>query len=445
MQRDQKLFNFLENVHINRKIKFQNFIGFGNAFTGSVSYNLNKLKPELQTHIYNSHYSREIGNGFTMMRYTIGGCDFDLEPWAYNELPTNDGDLTNFTALDQRDLEKIRQIQNLIATSKNNDIKFIGSAWSPPPWMKTNNNWTGFSSLKDEYYQTWANYHRKFLKFMQNAGLNFWAITTGNEPLNGVSAFLFIRFMSLGWTPGSQGKWVAENLGPSIKDSDDFKDIKILAGDDQRYVFPWWFKSLYNNHPQCLNYIDGHAFHWYWNKIAPSTLLDTSYVDYPNKFLISTEACSGDKPWEEHKPLLGSWSRCEDYILDIIEDFNHYVSAWVDWNLVLDENGGPNYVKNYVDAPIIANVTTGDEIYKQPIFYAMGHFSRFILPESVRVSSKSSSNSVRSTAFLRPDGFVVVILYNRANVAVDVSIVDSISGTLYLNIPPKSIHSIIFK
>lgn len=96
-------------------------------------------------------------------------------------------------------------------------------------------------------------------------------------------------------------------------------------------------------------------------------------------------------------------------MIDIIEDLNHHVSAWIDWNLILDEEGGPNYADNNVDSPIVANES---EIYKQPTFYAMGHFSRFILPDSKRVFAKSSHKFIKSTGFLRPDGYMAVVLYN---------------------------------
>lgn len=92
-----------------------------------------------------------------------------------------------------------------------------------------------------------------------------------------------------------------------------------------------------------------------------------------------------------------------------MEDLNNYVSAWVDWNLILDIHGGPNYVNNTVDAAIIAN---GSEIFKQPIFYAMGHFSRFILPNSTRLNMTTSDISCITTSFLRPDGYIVTVLYN---------------------------------
>lgn len=366
---------------------YQKIVGFGNALTGersficnlfrllkiktpigAVSHNL-KLVPNLQDHIFNSYYSNDIGIGFNMIRMSIGGCDFDLEPWAYNEWPRNDKTLSNFTKLDRRDEQIVEQLKQLMEVSKNRDIKLVGSAWSSPRWMKTNNDWTGFGSLKDEFYQTWADYHVKYLSLMHENGINFWAITTGNEPLNGVSAFLFVKFMSLGWLPRTQAKWVSENLGPSLKQSEILSNIKILAGDDQRYTFPWWFDQMYSTYPESRKFVDGHAVHWYWDKYAPPDLLESSHRKYEEKLIIATEACSGDKPWEEHKPVLGYWPRCEDYITDIIEDLNHHVNAWIDWNMILDQKGGPNYADNFVDSAIVVNTTSNlKRIYKNTFY-----------------------------------------------------------------------------
>lgn len=350
-------FSFKQEIYINRNTTFQKIIGFGNAFTGAVLHNLNSV-PTLKENIYKSHFSKTSGNGLNMMRIPIGGCDFDLEPWAYNELPENDFKLSNFTQLDPRDLERITEIKNLMNVADVSDLKFVGAAWSSPKWMKTNNAWTGFSALKSEYYQTYADYHVKYLELMHESGIDYWAVSTGNEPLNGVSAFLFIKFMSLGWLPNSQGKWVSDNLGPSLKNHQVLSTVKILTGDDQRYTLPIWFDQMYANHPKSKDFVDGHAVHWYWDKLVNANVLDETHQKYPDKLMLVTEACSGDKPWEVHGPVLGYWPRCEDYILDIIENLSHNVQAWIDWNMILDETGGPNYVSNFVDAPIIVNTTS---------------------------------------------------------------------------------------
>jgi glucosylceramidase len=223
--------------------------------------------------------------------------------------------------------------------------------------MKTNNEWTGLGFIRDEFYQTWADYHLKWLHLMREEGINFWAITTGNEPLNGAVFTGYVKFISLGWFPPSQGKWVAKNLGPTLRNST-LADVKILAGDDQRFIFPWWFREMYEAHPESRNFIDGHAVHWYWNKLASPNVLDRSREWFPEKLLIASEASVGEKIWDERRPVPGLWMRCQHYILEIIEDLNHYVNAWLDWNMALDELGGPNYVNNFVDSAIIINTTS---------------------------------------------------------------------------------------
>lgn len=155
--------NNIVNIDVNREKTYQKIVGFGGAFTGAVSYNLKKLDSDkLRNSIYRSYYSKKYGNGYNMMRYSIGGCDFDFEPWTYNEVPEHDPYLANFTTLDDRDFQKLEQIAILKKVADNHDIKFVGSAWGPPKWMKTNGDWSGFGFLREEYYQvkdnTYFNY-----------------------------------------------------------------------------------------------------------------------------------------------------------------------------------------------------------------------------------------------------------------------------------------------
>lgn len=138
--------NPVVKIKIKRSKTHQKIVGFGNAFTGAVSHLL-KNAPELNENIFQSYYSKDHGNGFTMIRLPIGGCDFDLEPWAYNEEPENDVSLSNFTVLDLRDVQRNKQLHQLMKITRNFDIKFVGSAWSPPKWMKTNNEWTGSGAM----------------------------------------------------------------------------------------------------------------------------------------------------------------------------------------------------------------------------------------------------------------------------------------------------------
>lgn len=431
-------------IKVDRSTTYQNIIGFGGAFTGAVSYNLDKLSPAVQDQVYKSYYAQDTGIGYNMMRIPIGGCDFDLAPWAYNENPKNDPTLSNFTSLDPRDLKIIQQIQQLKAASNMDDIKYYGTAWSPPPWMKTNDAWTGFSSLKTEYYQTWADYHIKWLELMNSHGLPFWGVSTGNEPLNGVISFPFVKFMSLGWTPEDQARWVALHLGPALKNSPVTKGIKLMGPEDQRITLPNWLETMEKTVKGSTDYLDGISMHWYMDSLIPVNRLDESHYDFKNKFMINTESCDGSAPLEKHAPILGSWDRAEKYINDYMSDFSNWNQGWIDWNLLLDEQGGPNYVKNFVDAPIIINSSTGSEIYKQPIFYAIGHFSRFMPPNSVRVEATSSQSSVKTVAFQRPDGSIAVILYNSNSHEVKMGLNDSKRGNIEVTVPAKSIQTYVY-
>uniref|UniRef100_A0A1L8DQR2 Glucosylceramidase n=2 Tax=Nyssomyia neivai TaxID=330878 RepID=A0A1L8DQR2_9DIPT len=428
-------------VNVDPSIKYQRVAGFGGAFTGAVSYNLDQLSDELQDFLYKSYYSRS-GIGYNFMRIPIGGCDFDLEPWAYNESPQDDARLSNFSSLDPRDLELIRKIKHLQLISGNNQIKFLASAWSSPIWMKTNNDWTGASSLKEQYYQTWADYHVRFVDLMAKSGINLWGITTGNEPMNGVIGWLFVHFMSLGWTARSQAIWVSDHLAPALRNSP-YSNLMILAGDDQRYTFPWWFHEMEATRPNVMNDVDGFAVHWYWDRFVPPLVLDTTQMTFPDKLILNTESSIGDKPLQVHGPILGSWSRAEEYIMAYMQDLQHSVNGWIDWNLLLDEQGGPNYVNNFVESAIIVNKTS-DEAYKQPLFYVIGHFSRFIQENSIRIRTKSSDSHVDVVGFQRPDSKIILVIYNKKQTAVNIALNFPQRPTVNIMIPGKSIHSVIF-
>ncbi|XP_023035479.1 lysosomal acid glucosylceramidase [Drosophila willistoni] len=434
-------------VSVKREQRYQNITNFGGAFTGSVSHILQKLPTELQDHVYRSYFHSD-GIAYNSLRMTIGGSDFDLEPWAYNELPRNDPLLTNFTKLDKRDLIKIHQMERLKTVGNLKTLKIMATAWSAPPWMKNNDRWTGFGQLKTEYYETWAKYYLRFLELMQSKNMPIWSISTGNEPLNGIIGFFFVRFMSMGWTPWQQAIWLNDYLGPLIKNSTQ-SHVLIFGNDDQRYTYPSYFHKMRASRPNALDYLDGLAVHWYWDDVFGPQLIDKTHEEMPNKLLLNTESCVGDKPWQTHGPELGNWDRGEQYMRSYMQDFQHHFNGWLDWNLVLDEQGGPNYVNNYVDAPIIVNTTSRSEIYKQPIYYAIGHYSKFLPEQSVRIETETNLTNefaqLKVVGFLRPDGTVVLIIYNGENLTVDVALKDSQSGEFNLSIPARSWHTILYK
>ncbi|XP_047517661.1 lysosomal acid glucosylceramidase-like isoform X1 [Pieris napi] len=407
---------------LNQNNRYQTIHGFGGSVTDAAAYNWNKLS-ERTKHNFISSYFAEDGLEYNLIRTPIGGADFSTHPYTYNEYPRNDAALTNFTFTYEDLFLKIPMIKYIQRVSKQ-EVKVMASTWSPPVWMKTNEHITGFSQLKPEFYQSFADYHVKFMELYEKAEIDIWALTTTNEPINGIIPF--VTFNSLGWFPAEMGQWVGKNLGPTIRNSR-FNKTLIFAVDDQRYLLHFYLLGMENANSDSIKYIDGIAVHYYGN-FAPATIFDDLQTRY-NKILLATEACEGPMPWHIMRVKLGSWERAHRYTKNIIEDLNHHVTGWIDWNLCLDERGGPNWADNFVDAPIMV-FPERDEFIKQPMFYAMGHFSKFIPRGSQRISVTYpflEFGRIDNVAFRTPQGNIVLVLHNSNTFEMDVRInVDAI-------------------
>ncbi|KAJ8713063.1 hypothetical protein PYW08_008367 [Mythimna loreyi] len=389
---------------------FQTVEGFGGAVTDAAGINWKNLSASAQKSLIDSYFS-DNGLQYNMIRVPIGGTDFSTHPYAYNELPINDAKLSNYSLTYEDFTYKIPMIKSAMQASSS-PIHVVATTWSPPPWMKSNNAYTGHSWLKPEYYQTYADYHLKFLEKYMAEGVPIWAITTTNEPTSGLVGFMN-SINNLGWTSASMGSWIVNNLGPTIRNST-FKNIKIITGDDQRLTLLYWVNLMIAEHHKALDYIDGIGVHYYTDFITPASVLSQVGKSYPDKFIIATEACEGTMLFEKHHVDLGSWTRAKKYLIDIIDDFNHGVVGWIDWNMCLNVQGGPTYISNFADSPIIV-FPEKDAFVKQPMFYAMGHFSKFVPRGSRRISATQKSGCWRSiwnVAFITPKGTVVVVLYN---------------------------------
>ncbi|KZC06829.1 Glucosylceramidase [Dufourea novaeangliae] len=387
---------------VNSTKKYQTIFGFGGAFTDSAGIQISKLSKPTQDQLIRAYFHPKSGSGYTLGRVPIGGTDFSTRPYTYDD-EENDVSLEHFSlAKDDYDY-KIPYIRK--ALEFNPELKLVSAAWSPPTWMKTNDKINGFGFLKKEYYQLYANYILKFLDEYKKNGIDIWAISTGNEPIN---AYLpFDHLNTLGWTSGTVANWVAKFLGPSLAASE-HNNTKILTLDDQRIFLPWFVKHVLSNE-QAKKYIAGTAVHWYTDFISPAKVLDETHDAFPDKFILMTEACTGTQ-LDPPRVDKGSWPRGEKYFLSIIE-VRHWTVGWIDWNIALDSTGGPNWIKNFVDSPIIVNAET-DEFYKQPMYHALKHFSRFIDRGSSRIFI-TDDNNVKANAFITPSNEIVVVLYNK--------------------------------
>ncbi|XP_050353713.1 putative glucosylceramidase 3 [Nymphalis io] len=358
--------------------KYQTIEGFGGSVTDSAGINWKSLSPAAQKHLINS-YCSEDGLEYSMIRVPNSSTDFSTRSYAYNEYPVNDTKLTNFTLAPEDILYKVPMIQACMKAAKV-DVDVITATWAPPSWMLVKEQISGLRYLNEDYHQAYADYQCKFAELYNQQGIKIWGLSAANEPL---LPFIYeLKQEAQIWSTKKMAKFFKNNLGPTIRNCS-VKDIRIMAADDQRFTLPTLFDDI-SKIDGVLDYIDGVAVHFYYDETTHPAILARLSKKHPDKFILSTEACAGYLPTDKLKVDLGSWKRAKTYIKDILENLNYNLVGWIDWNMCLDMKGGPSWVKNYVDSPIIVDAQN-QEFLKQPTFYAMGHFSKFVPRNSRRI------------------------------------------------------------
>lgn len=412
--------------------RFQTITGFGGSFTKASAHVLNQMGKENRAKILKAYFGGE-GAQYSLTRTHINSCDFS--PGNYSYAPVaNDLSLNHFT-IDHEKTDLIPIIKEAMAISKEG-FKIIASPWTAPPWMKDNNQWIG-GKLLPEYYQTWALFFAKYVEALKLEGIPIWALTVENEPLGNGN-----NWESMHYTADEMTHFVKQYLGPTLKKGD-LGDVKILGYDQNREHLREWVDVMYKDEPSS-RYYSGTAIHWYAStyEIFPEAL-QYAHAKAPTKYLIQTEACVDaqiprwkDDEWywkaeatdwgwnwapENQKYLHPKYAPVHRYAKDIIGCLNNWVDGWVDWNLVLDKRGGPNWVKNWCIAPIIADPAT-DQVYFTPLYHIMKHFSKFIRPGAVRIGVSVSDSVLWSTAAHNKDGTVVIVLFNESEKPINANI-----------------------
>lgn len=425
---------WVTSVKVPRDEPRQKISGFGGAFTDAAGVNINSLPAETQEVLLKAYFTQE-GIRYHLGRVPIAGTDFSERAYSYDDNP-GDETLEKFALTEEDFLLKIPHIQTALSMSP--DLKLFGSAWSAPPWMKTNNDFVGQGFLKTEYYQLWADYHVRFLEEYLANGIPIQGLTTQNEPTNGLDGWGFWNTMA--WTPEMQRDWVRDNLGPTIRGNGNFSDTMIIILDDQRVLLPDWVNTILDD-AAAAQYVDAIGVHWYRDLDTPASVLSDTHALHPDVPMIATEACEGSMV--EKKVALGQWGRADTYAADIIDDLNNWVTGWIDWNIALDMTGGPNWVGNKVDSPIIIDAQ-GEQFFKQPMYYALGHFSVLLPHGTAIVAMEDASDDLKAVVGLREDGQTVVTLLNRADTEQQVSVTDPERGSVALTLAAKSLTSVMY-
>ncbi|XP_030147447.4 lysosomal acid glucosylceramidase-like [Taeniopygia guttata] len=422
---------------------YQHVKGFGGSLSDAAAMNILKLSQPAQDNLLRSYFS-ESGIEYNLVRVPMACSDFSVRPYSYDDVP-NDYELKHFRLVDEDVKMKIPLLRRALAMSKR-PLLLFGSPWTAPAWMKSNGDVRGKGTLKgkagDKYHKTWANYFIKFLDEYAKHNVTFWAVTAQNEPLAGL--LTPPQGPTIAFTAAQQRDFIGQDLGPALAHSP--HGTRLLMLDDQRIHLPHWAKVVLGN-ATAARYVAGLAVHWYLDAIVPPGCLEATHKLFPDHFLLYTEACTGFFMFR-FAVSLGCWERGDHYSYSILTVMNHFVSGWTDWNLVLDLQGGPNWVKNFVDSPVIVDGDK-DVFYKQPMFYHLGHFSKFIPEGSRRVGLRSSRRcllcQLEHVAVLRPDGALVLVVLNRFGRDVPFGIQDPAVGFIETVAPAHSIQTYLWR
>jgi len=416
-------------IFVNPKVTFQTFVGIGAALTDAAAETFYKLNKDQQEIFLDSYFSKDKGIGYTLVRTIIHSCDFSTESYTYIE--EGDESLESFSI--ERDLKHRIPFTKRVLDVATKDIVVYASPWSPPAFMKTNNNMLQGGKLKKEYYPAWANYFAKFIKAYENEGIPIWGLTIQNEPM------AVQRWESCIYTAEEERDFLKYHLGPTLE-REGLQDKKLIVWDHNRDLL-FDRASVILNDPEANKYVWGTGFHWYedWKDGKPMfNNVGKVATAFPDKKLIFTEGCNeGFDINRIQDPKLP-----ERYAKAMINDFNNGTVAWTDWNILLNEYGGPNHVGNFCFAPVHGDTSSGELLFTNSYYY-IGHFSKFIRPGAKRVSSGTTSNRISSTSFMNQDGSLVVIALNEEEEAVEYFLTIGDKST-QLKIPKHSIQTIVF-
>lgn len=449
-----KIGSVVSEINLNVEDKLQTITGFGGAFTESSAHLLNQMSFEKKDQIINAYFSNE-GAAYSLTRTHMNSCDFSLSNYSYAEVE-EDIELKHFS-IDHDRNDLIPMIKAAQSASKDG-FKLFASPWTASPWMKDNNSWVG-GKLKPEYYKTWALFFSKYANAYKNEGIVIWGFTVENEPMGNGN-----NWESMIFSPDEMTYFVKKYLGPTLE-SNGQEDLVILGFDQNRGDLKEWVDVMYKNEANS-KYYDGTAIHWYESTYDyfPKEL-QYAHQKAPNKYLIQSEACIDSEvpawkdddwywskqatdwgfDWREpaKKYLHPKYAPVNRYARDIIGCLNNWVDGWVDWNMVLDRQGGPNWFKNWCVAPIIVD-TELDEVYLTPLYYVMSHFSKFIRPGAQIIKVQNTDNDLMVSACKNPDDSVVVVVFNEGQSEKYFNL--NLSGhTYYVSVSSQAIQTIILK
>ena len=429
---DEKKLGVL-TLKIDARKKYQELQGFGGAFTESVAHVFSQLNTKLQEEVLEALWG-ETGQQYNMARLTIGSTDFAVGVYNYNENPGNLNQSMFSIAHDEKEI--IPLIKRAEAKAPKG-IQFLSTSWSPPGWMKRawlakkgymrNSAKPGMIDRAD-IFESYAEYLSKYLSAYKAAGINVTRMTIQNEPDSADHQFP-VAYPCNNFNGTGEGEFLLNYLGPKVRK--EHSDVKIYVHDGQKFhdvPILTRVEEIINAAGGNFKYIDGVAFHWYGNNLANYQYLSALHEKYPDLSLLATEATL-EAPAGQH---IGTtpWKEAQKYVIDIIGDLNAGAEGWIEWNVLLDNTGGPTCIGpttndyctplvGHCDAPILANIKEQTLEYRDT-YWLMAHFSRFIPRGSILVSATNdTATGLIFTAALNPKNDLIVVVGNMQDKQVE--------------------------
>ncbi len=393
------------SVFVDPGKSYQSFMGIGAALTDASAETFAKMSKPQQEAFLQAYFSKDKGIGYTIARTNIHSCDFSSGSYTY----VTDGDKTlSSFSIDHDRKYRIPFIKQAIAAA-GGQLTLYASPWSPPGYMKTNKEMLHGGKLDPLFAKSWALYYTKFIKAYEKEGIPIWGITVQNEPM------ATQRWESCIFTAEEERDFLKNNLGPTMKQQG-LGSKKIIVWDHNRDLMYHRANVIFDD-PEASKYAWGMGFHWYEDWSGGTQMFQNVglvHQNYPTKNLMFTEGCA-----ESFKlSNMQSWALGEKYGRSMINDFNNGSVGWTDWNILLDETGGPNHVGNFCFAPVHADTRTSEMTFTNSYYY-IGHFSKFIRPGAKRIGCASSRSQLLSTAFKNKDGKIVVVVMNQTDKGTD--------------------------
>jgi glucosylceramidase len=403
---------------------FQTMIGIGGALTDAAAETFYKLPADKQKEFLTAYYDTDKGIGYTWGRTNMQSCDFSSDMYSY--VQPGDKDLKTFDI--SHDKKYRIPFIKAVDAATGGKLKLFISPWSPPAFMKDNNDVLHGGKLLPEFDQSWATFFTKYIKAYEKEGINIWGLTVQNEPMAKQ------KWESCMYTATEERDFVKNFLGPTLH-KEGLADKKLMIWDHNRDLVYDRASTILED-PEAAKYVWGVGYHWYETWTGAGMAFENTHrvaESFPDKNLVFTEGCAESFNMDR----VNEWSLGEKYGYSMINDLNIGTVAWTDWNVLLDEKGGPNHVGNYCFAPIIADTRNGSLIYTSEYYY-IGHFSKYIRPGAKRIVSSASRDKLLTTAYLNPDGKIAVVVMNNGDVAIPYSLLLKGQGATITALP----HSI---